>query len=59
MDAVKGALEPLPGVAAVDVDFRNRLAHCKLESEKFDLDNALAALAGEGYDKAHVVEATN
>ncbi|MAV34162.1 MAG: hypothetical protein CMJ59_01770 [Planctomycetaceae bacterium] len=42
-------MTPLPGVAQVDVDFAKKLATCKVESDKFDVDNAIATLKNEDY----------
>jgi copper chaperone CopZ len=55
---VKNALSQLPGVAEVNVDFDNRIAHCKLESEDFDTKAAIDALAAEDF-KATVRESVN
>ena len=54
----KNALSQLPGVAAVNVDFPNKIAHCKLESGDFDAKAAIEALAAENF-KATLREAVN
>ena len=52
--AVTAALTPLPGVAEVDVDFAKKLATCKVDKEKFDVDNAIATLKKEDYPATQV-----
>ncbi|HAA67991.1 MAG: hypothetical protein MK364_04445 [Pirellulales bacterium] len=47
-------MTPLPGVAEVDVDFAKKLATCKVDKEKFDVDNAIATLKKEDYPATQV-----
>ncbi len=42
----------------MNVDFSKKLATCTLESDDFDVENAIAVLAKEGFE-ATLVEATN
>lgn len=58
MRRVRNALSELPGVAEVKVDFPNKIAHCTLESDDFDPQAALDALAAENF-KATVRESVN
>ena len=58
MKRVKNALSQLPGVADVNVDFGNKVAHCRVESEDFDTNAAIEALAAENFE-ATVREAVN
>ena len=53
MDAVKKTLQPLPGVAKVNVDFPKRLATVSYDGE-FDTDDAIAKLAEAGYEASLV-----
>ena len=39
--AVRATLEPLPGVAEVEVDFPTKLATVKYNADRFDLNDAL------------------
>lgn len=50
MKRVKNALSQLPGVAEVNIDFENKIAHCKLESKDFDTKAAIDALAAENFE---------
>ena len=54
MKAVTEALQPLPGVAEVNVDFPNRIAKCKVD-DKFDADGAITTLAEAGYKGSSVI----
>ena len=58
MKRVKSALSQLPGVAEVEVDFANKIAHCSVESDDFDTKSAIDALAAENF-KATVRESVN
>lgn len=49
MKAVHEALAPLPGVAEVEIDFPNRIAHVNVDPEVFDTDGALIVLTNAGY----------
>jgi copper chaperone CopZ len=55
---VEKALQPLPGVAEVNVDFPKRLVHCKVQSDEFDVENAIEVLADADFE-AKVAESTN
>ena len=46
---VRKALESLPGVTKVEIDFGGKLASCVAEPEKFNVSDALKALADVGY----------
>jgi len=39
----------LPGVANVNIDFPNRLAHVELGSDEFDTENAIQQLKAAKY----------
>ncbi len=53
---MRDALESLPGVAEVVVDFELQLAVCRVNSKEFQLERALDVLAEAGYPEARVVE---
>lgn len=50
------ALEPLPGVAEVQVDVSSGKATLRVKASDFDASKAIAALAEAGYAGARVEE---
>lgn len=46
---MRNALQPLPGVAKVDIDFGARLAKVSVDPDKFDQQAALNALSDAGF----------
>lgn len=53
---MQGALQPLPGVAEVEVDVTSGKAILRVKAGRFDAKQAIAALAEAGYEGARVEE---
>lgn len=53
---MQNALEPLPGVAEVEVDVASGEARLRVNASEFDPKKAIAALAEAGYEGARVKE---
>ena len=51
---MQNALQPLPGVAEVQVDVSSGKATLRVNAGEFDAKRAIAALAEAGYDGASV-----
>ena len=52
--AIKGALEPLPGVQLVDVDIPARTVRVQFDESRVDLEKIKAAVEDEEYPVAAV-----